>query len=118
MSASAQQESGTMSEHAAPSSSFKDIERDGWNRLAGNYGGFTGAFTPQAVEPLLNAARVAAGMRILDMACGPGYVAGGAAARGAAAVGVDFAPAMVAEARRNFPTAEFRPANRRFPTLR
>jgi len=87
--------------------SFRELEREGWNRLAANYGDFTGAFTPQAVQPLLDAVRVSAGMRVLDVACGPGYVAAAATARGATAIGIDFAAAMVAEARRIFPAISF-----------
>ena len=87
---------------------FKEQERTGWDTKASAYNNLAGKVTAQAVEPLLNAARVAAGTVVLDVACGPGYVAGGAAARGAKAVGIDFAPSMVKEAARNFPHAEFR----------
>jgi 2-polyprenyl-3-methyl-5-hydroxy-6-metoxy-1,4-benzoquinol methylase len=48
------------------------------------------------VETLLDAAGVAAGMRVLDVATGPGYVARRAAERGAVATGVDIADEMVA----------------------
>lgn len=44
---------------------------------------------------------------MLDVASGPGYVAGAGAARGAIVVGVDFAPPMVQEARRRFPQVRF-----------
>ena len=44
---------------------------------------------------------------MLEVASGPGYSAGGAAANGIDAVGIDFAPTMVDEARRRFPDAEF-----------
>jgi ubiquinone/menaquinone biosynthesis C-methylase UbiE len=46
-------------------------------------------------------------MRVLDVAAGPGYVAAGADARGAHAVGIDFAADMVSEARRRYPNIEF-----------
>ena len=72
------------------------------------YYAFTGQITIGAVEPLLDAVSVRAGMRVLDVASGPGYVAGGADARGARAVGVDFAADRVAEARRRLPSIEFR----------
>ena len=49
---------------------------------------------------------------MLDVACGPGYAAAQAAARGAAAVGVDIADAMIALARRRYPDVEV-PARRR-----
>ena len=46
-------------------------------------------------------------MRVLDVATGPGYVAGAAAASGATVVGLDFSPPMIAEARRRYPDIEF-----------
>ena len=47
------------------------------------------------------------GVRLLDIATGPGYVAAAAAARGARAVGLDFAAPMVAHARTMNPAVEF-----------
>jgi ubiquinone/menaquinone biosynthesis C-methylase UbiE len=88
--------------------SFKDLEQSGWEAKAEAYDRFAGKVTAQATEFLLSAAAVSAGKRVLDVACGPGYGAGGAAARGAVATGVDFAPSMVAVAARKFPDAEFR----------
>lgn len=87
---------------------FKDAEFEGWQAKAGNYDDLLGQVTNRAIGPLLDAAGVGAGTRVLDVACGPGYGAGGAAARGAAAVGLDLAPNMVAEASKNFPDADFR----------
>jgi ubiquinone/menaquinone biosynthesis C-methylase UbiE len=58
--------------------------------------------------PLLDAVKVTRGVHLLDVASGPGYVAAAAAKRGAEVIGVDFAPAMVAEARRRYPTVGFR----------
>src|SRR5918996_1766607 len=88
--------------------SFKEQERTGWDTKARAYNKLAGKVTVQAVEPLLDGARVTVGKVVLDVACGPGYVAGGAAARGAKAVGIDFAPSMVQEAAKNFPCAEVR----------
>lgn len=87
--------------------SFKELERQGWGAKAENYNAFAGQITVGAVAPLLDATGVRAGMRVLDVAAGPGYVAAGADARGAHAVGVDFAADMVAEARRRHPSIEF-----------
>jgi ubiquinone/menaquinone biosynthesis C-methylase UbiE len=47
----------------------------------------------------LAAARIAAGMRVLDVACGPGIVACAAALRGAHVTGIDLTPAMIGQAR-------------------
>ena len=88
--------------------SFKELEQRGWGAKADNYDAFAGQITVGAVAPLLDAAGVGAGMRVLDVACGPGYAADGATARGADAVGVDFAANMVAEARRRYPRIDFR----------
>lgn len=86
---------------------FKQAEHAGWQAKAGTYGAFAGPVTSGAAGPLLDAAKVGADMRVLDVASGPGYGAGEAAARGARATGLDFAPAMVTEARKNFPDAEY-----------
>lgn len=87
---------------------FKQQELTGWDAKAKAYDDYAGKITTQIVQPLLDAAGVKAKSRVLDIACGPGYVAGAAAARGASALGVDFAPSMVGEAKKNFPRAEFR----------
>jgi SAM-dependent methyltransferase len=87
--------------------SFKELERQGWGAKAGNYDALGGQITVGAVGPLLDAAGVRTGMRVLDVAAGPGYVAAGADARGAHAVGIDFAADMVSEARRRYPNIEF-----------
>lgn len=87
---------------------FKEQELAGWGAKARAYDDYAGRITTQIVEALLDAAAVQAGTELLDVACGPGYLAGAAARRGANATGIDFAPAMLSEAKRNFPRAEFR----------
>lgn len=87
---------------------FHAFEHAGWERAAAHYAGTFGRLTSQAVEPLLDAARVRSGSRTLDVATGPGYVAAAAARRGARAIGIDFSAAMVADARRDHPEVEFR----------
>ena len=86
---------------------FKAFERAGWNRQAAGYRTVTWDSTRLGLGPVLDAAGVAAGKEVLDVATGPGYGAAMAAGRGARATGVDFAAAMVEEAQRNFPEAEF-----------
>jgi SAM-dependent methyltransferase len=87
---------------------FKELEQTGWHDGAPDYHTLVGTFTQQAVDRLLDAARLKPNSRVLDVACGPGYAAGRAATLGATVVGIDFAPAMLDEARRRFPHIEFR----------
>ena len=87
---------------------FHDFEQHGWQRAAAYYSHTFGTLTAQTTEALLDAAGVKAGLRVLDVATGPGYVAGAAAARGATVVAVDFSPSMLTEARRRYPAVAFR----------
>jgi SAM-dependent methyltransferase len=89
---------------------FSAFEAAGWEHQAPTYDDVIGRVTIRLVRPLLDAARVERGSRILDVATGPGYAAAEAADRGASVVGVDVAPAMVALARRLHPRIEFRVA--------
>jgi SAM-dependent methyltransferase len=89
-----------------PRDEFWDFEREGWERAAARYEECW-TDTSLFVEPLLDAASVRAGSRLLDVACGPGYVSEAAAARGAEPVGLDVAPAMLERARLRCPGAEF-----------
>jgi len=86
---------------------FARLEREGWERVASDYDRWWSPLTRQFVEPLLDAAEVKAGSRVLDLACGPGYVSEAAAARGAVPLGLDFSPAMVAIARKRLPVISF-----------
>jgi len=67
--------------------------------------------TRQAVDALLAAANARSGVKLLDVASGPGYVAAEAARRGLDALGSDIAGDMVDEARRRFPKAKFEVAD-------
>jgi SAM-dependent methyltransferase len=86
---------------------FKAFEAQGWTAQAGTYGELSGQVTSRFAEPLLDAAGVRHGDRVLDVATGPGYVAERAEARGAVPLGIDIADGMVALARRNHPELEF-----------
>lgn len=86
---------------------FHDFERAGWQRATEHYPDTFGTLTAQTTGPLLDAAGVQSGMRVLDVATGPGYVAGAAALRGAGVIGLDFSSSMVAEGRRRYPDIEF-----------
>jgi len=87
---------------------FKQQELAGWDAKANAYDDYAGKITTQIAGPLLDAAGVRPRTRVLDVACGPGHLAGVAAGRGANAVGIDFAPSMVGEAKKDFPAADFR----------
>ena len=86
---------------------FRASEHAGWEEIPKRYHDAFASLTTQAIGPLLNAADVRGGTRVLDVATGPGYVAAAAAQRGARAVGLDFSAAMVAEARRQYPALAF-----------
>jgi SAM-dependent methyltransferase len=86
---------------------FKAFEAEGWTRKAQTYDRLTGRATARLVVPLLEAAGVQSGTRLLDVACGPGHLAAGAAAKGAKPVGVDAAEGMVAVARAGYADIEF-----------
>lgn len=90
---------------------FYAFEHAGWERVALPYATFWDSLTRQAVEPLLDAVGAPPGESLLDVACRPGSLAAAAAGRGAMAVGVDFSSAMVAAARKRFPTVAFRQGN-------
>src|SRR5689334_15671269 len=86
---------------------IRAFEHASWQRVAGDYVDAFAAATRGAVEPLPDAARVCADAGVLDVCCGPGLVAGAAAARGAVAAEVDFSSAMLAIAREAQPHVEF-----------
>jgi SAM-dependent methyltransferase len=92
---------------AGDPAAFHAFERAGWERVAEAYRDAFGPLTSQAIEPLLDAVHAGPGVRLLDVATGPGYVAAAAAQRGATVVGIDFAGAMLAEARRRAPSVRF-----------
>lgn len=85
----------------------REFERAGWNRAAAGYEtSFAGA-TRQFIDPLLEAAAIQTGAAVLDLCCGPGFVAAAARARGAVVTGYDFSAAMLAQARARFPGITF-----------
>ncbi|HLE22463.1 MAG TPA: methyltransferase domain-containing protein [Vicinamibacteria bacterium] len=87
---------------------FHAFEHRGWERVVSVYHRSFADLTSQTIQPLLDAGGVREGVRVLDVATGPGYVAAAAAARGASVVGLDFSGEMLAEARRRCPDVEFR----------
>ena len=90
---------------------FRAFEQTGWDDAINGYEQTFGPLTAQTVEPLLDAAGVAARLRMLDVCTGHGGIAAAAVGRGAIVSGADFAEQVVAAARRNVPQAEFRQAD-------
>jgi SAM-dependent methyltransferase len=90
---------------------YRAFEHTGWQNAAARYGGSFAHATGAYAEALLNAAGAAPGMRLLDVACGPGLVAAAAVARGCAVEGVDFSAAMLGLARARVPKGVFHEAD-------
>jgi SAM-dependent methyltransferase len=87
---------------------FDAFERAGWSsgRSALYHAGL-GAITARPASALLDAAGVGPGSAVLDVACGPGYAAGLAAARGASVSAVDRSEEMLALAASLHPSVTF-----------
>lgn len=75
---------------------FKDAQKQGWAHFAP-----LEAFTTPAAARLVTHARIAAGARVLDVACGTGVVAITAARRGAQVTALDLTPKLLERAREN-----------------
>jgi len=75
---------------------FKAAQKQGWAHFAP-----LEAFTSGTAAQLVTHARVAAGQRVLDVACGTGVVAVTAARRGATVTALDLTPELLARARDN-----------------
>lgn len=88
--------------------SFSRFEYEGWQRVADKYDSAWSGLTRLFIPQLLEATRVSSGSRVLDVACGPGYVAEAARSLGATATGVDFSPEMTRLAQARNPGIEFR----------
>jgi SAM-dependent methyltransferase len=86
---------------------FQEFERNGWNEVASAYADLTAGTSSQVADALLDAAGGGEGVRVLDVATGPGGLAAAAAARGARVTGLDLSTSMVAEARARHPGIEF-----------
>jgi ubiquinone/menaquinone biosynthesis C-methylase UbiE len=83
------------------------FEHAGWQRAAAHYAATFAQATRGFIDDLLEAACIGAGMRVLDLACGPGFVSAAVAERGAQPVGLDFSSAMVGLARAGHPGVRF-----------
>jgi ubiquinone/menaquinone biosynthesis C-methylase UbiE len=85
---------------------FRAFERDVHDRIATGYHDAFSPVTAAAHEPLLRAAGVASGSTVLDVATGPGVLAGKAARLGADVTAIDLSANMAALAQRLEPEVE------------
>jgi len=83
----------------ARSNAFHIFEHEGWQKAASEYDLGFGVVTSQSVDSLLNAVAARTGVRLLDVACGPGYVATAAARLDCSVIGIDFSSEMIALAK-------------------
>ncbi|MCK5163862.1 MAG: methyltransferase domain-containing protein [Desulfobacula sp.] len=90
---------------------FHQFEQDGWQRVADRYDSAWNGLTRPFALHLLDAANVSSGTRMLDVACGPGYVAEAALSLGAIPAGLDFSSEMIRLARARNPQIEFHHGN-------
>jgi SAM-dependent methyltransferase len=86
---------------------YARFQRDGWQRVAGKYENAWAGLTRLFIADLLDAAGLTRGQRVLDVACGPGYVAEAVRDRGATPAGVDISSEMIRIARERNPDIEF-----------
>jgi ubiquinone/menaquinone biosynthesis C-methylase UbiE len=86
---------------------FSKLQHEGWSRVAELYQDSWARVTRQFIAPLLQPIKFKPGMKVLDVACGPGYVSKAIQEKNATAIGVDFSAAMINLARKNFPDIEF-----------
>ena len=87
---------------------FAEFEHKSWQRVAEKYDAAWSSLTQSFIPALLVAVNIRNGVRVLDLACGPGYVAAASEAAGAEPIGVDFSSEMVRLAREQNPHIEFR----------
>ena len=86
---------------------FSKLEYEGWERVASKYMANWANLTQHFIEPLLNATRISKGMKVLDLACGPGIVSEKIHKRKACPIGLDFSPEMIRLAGLSYPGLEF-----------
>lgn len=86
---------------------FREFERSGYSRVASSYSGETARVTSQVNDRILDAVGAKPGMRLLDVACGPGRLSASAASRGCTVSGIDFAAPMIEIAKRTCPVGDF-----------
>jgi len=91
------------------SDAFRDFVLAGWDddAVAISYHRNFSEVTSGCIPALIEAAAITRGHKVLDVACGAGYVAAAARDRGAEAIGVDFSQAQVRLARQTYLDVRF-----------
>ncbi|HBW18482.1 MAG TPA: SAM-dependent methyltransferase, partial [Actinobacteria bacterium] len=79
-----------------------------WGERATDWAYLMEPYARRANDTLFDRAGVGPGTRLLDIACGSGYAASVAAARGASVAGLDASEALIAIAWARTPGADFR----------
>ena len=86
---------------------FRDFEYKGWESVAHKYGYAWSSLTKKFIPSLLDSVNIKPGIKLLDLACGPGYVSEAAITLGALPVGIDFSKKMIKLAKERNPSIEF-----------
>jgi SAM-dependent methyltransferase len=79
-----------------------------WGERSADWAYLLEPYARSANDAVFDRAQVGAGTRLLDVACGSGYAASVAAARGADVAGLDASEALIAIARARTPAGDFR----------
>ena len=90
---------------------YREFERAGWARAAASYANSFEAITRLFALPLLEAIGAGPQTRVLDVACGSGYLTALAASSGARVDGIDFSQDMVDAAAKRYPALPFQQAD-------
>ncbi len=90
---------------------YRSFEHAAWERAAANYADSFETVTAPFARPLLDAVDCRPGLRLLDVACGSGFISSLATSLGSTATGVDFSAAMVAQASKRYPSVSFSEAD-------
>ena len=86
---------------------YRNFEHAAWELAAANYADSFETVTKPFARPLLDAVDCRPGLRLLDVACGSGFISSLATSLGSTATGIDFSAAMVAQASKRYPSVSF-----------
>lgn len=87
--------------------SFKEFEKNAWEKKASLYENNWGAVTRQAAGKILEITSIKPKDTLLDIGCGPGHFCNLADKLGARVIGCDLSLEMISIAKRNYPKITF-----------